>query len=349
MENFNITLDNSSVGTENVTQLNNNSFLFEYPCENHTNCTFYRISIPEGEYLFELWGGEGGYCGGKGGYAQGVLNITEVTEIEIHIGAKGPEFFSDKGVVPPGYNGGGQARSNAEDRSAGAGGGGTDVRIGGSSLNHRVIVAGGGGGGTSRGQDNFYGGAGGGVEGKNGTQYYDGKDCHGQVAYGGNQTSPGIGEVDYGGGGRWKIHSGSFGFGGYSTTNDGTHGGGGGGWYGGAGGAPGCHNGGGGGSGYVLYENSYKPDQYAHNNSTYYFTKPYLADGTQLIPMPSSHKCETGHRGNGAFKLTILNPDTEANHYFFYPSHICPLSETFFPYLYHFHFHFLTSFAIFLS
>ena len=107
--NFNISLDDDSKGKKNVTQLNQFSYLFNYPCESQSDCTFYRMHIPSGEYLFELWGGEGGYCGGKGGYSQGILKITELTQIEIHIGAKGPQNVLEMGYVPFGYNGGGAA------------------------------------------------------------------------------------------------------------------------------------------------------------------------------------------------------------------------------------------------
>ena len=254
-----------------------------------------------------------------------MLTLTELSRIEIYIGAKGPEIKQEEGTVPPGYNGGGSANSLDNEKSAGAGGGGTDVRIGGNTLLHRVIVAGGGSGGSFNSNRDSYGGAGGGVEGKIGLKN------QGSDAYGGNQTSPGIGEAGYGTNETYKTHSGIFGYGGYSTSTQGTFTGGGGGWYGGAGGAPSYHSGGGGGSGYVLSENSYKPYQYPHNNSKYYFTKTLLADGTQMIPIPSINEYEIGHSGNGAFKLTILYICTQKNPHFFY------------------HFHYLSLVTIFLS
>ena len=318
---MNIYLDDNLKGIKKVTRLSKFSYLFDYPCESLSDCTFYHVILPQGEYLFELWGGEGGYCGGKGGYSQGVLRLYERTQLEVHIGAKGPQIVLEKGNTSFGYNGGGAAFALDDKKSAGAGGGGTDVRISGSTLNHRVIVAGGGGGGSFNGGSDYCGGAAGGVEGKIGMKR------NGTDAPGGNQKNPGIGEAGYGTDESGKTHSGIFGHGGYTSCTGGSSTGGGGGWYGGAGGAPSYHSGGGGGSGYVLSADSYKPKDYAHNNSKYFFSHPILSDGTQLIPIPSSNESEIGHTGNGAFKLTILSLCTNniGNQYLFYNFHYLSL------------------------
>ena len=133
-----------------------------------------------------------------------------------------------------------------------------------------------------------------------------GTKANGNDAPGGNQTSPGIGEEEYGGSSSLLTHSGKFGLGGYGTAK-GTCGGGGAGWFGGAGGAPSLHSGGGGGSGYILSSKSFKPQDYRHNASTFWFSSGYTKDGSMTFPSCNSSKKETGHSGNGCFRITFLN------------------------------------------
>jgi hypothetical protein len=135
----------------------------------------------------EAWGAEGGDfsaltdSGGPGGYVKGSLAVQPGDVLSIRVGGKptGPTG---------GYNGGGAAGTKSSGNPAGAGGGATDVRLGGHSLAHRIIVAGGGGGGAYNSDAGGpYGqyeysqggpGGGGGSPGGNGTW------CEGNVAPG---------------------------------------------------------------------------------------------------------------------------------------------------------------------
>ena len=171
---------------------------------------------------FDVYGASGGESGspgfeaGKGGRARSVLALTPGSTVYIVVGGAGA-------WPGAGYNGGGNG-------SWFGGGGATDIRIGGRTLDSRVLVAGGGGGAA---QYTGQAGHGGGLTGT------------GAGGGGGTQTAGGSGTYP-----DWK---GSFGQGG---TDGGVNmiGGGGGGWYGGGGG----QGGGGGGSGYgpagVLFE-----------------------------------------------------------------------------------------------
>ena len=40
----------SSVGTENVTQLDSKTYLFNYPCSDNTNCDAYEVHLAKGFY-----------------------------------------------------------------------------------------------------------------------------------------------------------------------------------------------------------------------------------------------------------------------------------------------------------
>ena len=98
-----------------------------------------------GTYKLELWGASGGngqYSGiSKGGYAYGNIALTKGDVLNIYVGR------SYNGITG-GYNGGGNGYNTYNYSYGAAGGGGTDIRIGGTSINNRIIVAGGGGGGT---------------------------------------------------------------------------------------------------------------------------------------------------------------------------------------------------------
>src|SRR5574344_1209752 len=190
------------------------------------------FTVPSGvnQVTLEVWGAQGGdgddfssegrpHYGGKGGYSYGTLNVNSGSELYIYVGQQG---LNNAGTATA-WNGGGAIGVSSYD--TGTGGGATDIRVGGSSLNDRVIVAGGGGGGGN----NSIGGAGGGLSGEQpatNTQFYS------RIAgIGGTQVSGyqfGIGQ----------------GMNGENLT-----GGGGGGWYGGGQGEN--STGGGGGSGYI--------------------------------------------------------------------------------------------------
>ena len=191
-------------------------------------------------------GNYAGYCGGgyqaKGGRVQTSLSVTPGQTLYIYVGGMSVYCYSSgNGCLPNnnqagGWNGGGNGSGTGE-----AGGGATDIRVGGTSMVDRVIVAGGAGGASSScGQG---GGHGGGLTAGNGT--YDngwyGRDNG--YGFGGSQSS--------GGNGGYNVHSnvsagdGSLGQGGNGVQSGG---GGGGGYYGGGAGAYNNSTGGGGSS-----------------------------------------------------------------------------------------------------
>lgn len=150
------------------------------------------------------------------------------------------------------------------------------------TLMSRFIVAGGGGG---RGYGSGYGGKGGGTTG--GTQ----TNGNGVTGGPGTQTSsPAVaGHPESNGG---------FGYGGAGyVVNSGRAGSGGGGWYGGSGSHPNGQSsdnikGGNGGSGYVLTEESYKPEYYIPTEEFYLSEASTTLGGNQLIPNMSRIEIE---------------------------------------------------------
>ena len=195
-----------------------------------------------GKYTLEVWGAQGGTCGGTqgglGGYSKGNISLTQGQEIYVYVGGSGSQRNG-------GWNGGGSGGIGTRSNIHGGGGGGaTDIRVGGITLDKRVIVAGGGGGAGGDGQGGSPSGTissgtggvpgtGGGVTGTNGEQ---GTSTQAQSGYGGTGATATSG-----------------GYGGVATTTyysktDGTYhtaggGGGGGGYYGGGGGAGGSRGG----------------------------------------------------------------------------------------------------------
>lgn len=196
----------------------------------------------------EVWGAQGGTSfnngvpttGGLGGYSEGDLAVTPGQTLLVYVGRQG----APNNNPSAGWNGG-ACGGNSINGYGGGGGDGSDVRVGGSTFNHRIIVAGGGGGAWSN--TSFpvgSGGAGGGTVGG---------DWPASGAVGGSQNQGGQYTC---GVGNWPTFNGAFGYGGtYDSTpwpsGCGNGAGGGGGWYGGS--APsGCYAGpGAGGSGYI--------------------------------------------------------------------------------------------------
>lgn len=204
-----------------------------------SSCQAQTISLTTGSYELELFGasgGNGGCAGGNAGYARGILNIYENTNVYVTVGGEGN--YNLKSTAKGGCNGGGDSKSDTTG-NYGSGGGATDIRITGQGLNNRIIVAAGGGGGGNNVDD--FGGFGGGSFGGNG--YNNGK-IQGNSGTGANQNGPGTNCYN-----SPNCTSGSFGEGGgYSTANSEPHAGGGGGLYGGS---SGNQCGAGGGSGFV--------------------------------------------------------------------------------------------------
>lgn len=79
--------------------------------------------------------------GGAGAHLQAELAVSRGDTLVVTVGGSATGSTG-------GYNGGGSAHHpDSSAVSGGGGGGATDIRIGGSGLEHRVLVAGGGGGG----------------------------------------------------------------------------------------------------------------------------------------------------------------------------------------------------------
>lgn len=212
-----------------------------------------------------------GGTGGLGGMAQGEISVTTGQVLNIFVGGQN------------GYNGGGQGGANGNDYFGGpqlgwapSGGGGSDVRVGGTAIGDRVIVGGGGGGAGRNGTwpgcqvagPAGNGGNGGGMTGGNGG-YGVGTPCNcagggGDIGTGGSQVAGGIHGNYYGNtaclrstwsagqdGTLFQGGAGSVTY--YNGTGGG--GGGGGGYYGGGSGGNGSDTtpggGGGGGSSYT--------------------------------------------------------------------------------------------------
>ena len=286
----------SEYASLNITYANQ-SIILGYPCgQVFDNCTPYYGLLTPGSYIFEVWGGQGGFDGGKGGYSHGIFSTNRAIPIYIFIGSKGSEIVKEPGSTVAAFNGGGKgysAHTDSTPRAAGSGGGGTDIRVIGDSLHHRIIVAGGGGGRATSYLESSYNnpGAGGGLNG--GDSFY-GK--------GGLQdNSPSVSDETY---------PGEFGSGG-SALYPGTAGGGGGGWYGGSSGKSRAASGGAGGSGYVLNETSYKPNGYKLKDKRFYLKYPLIISGDSEVPLCQgefgNEEKEKGHSGYGCARITILS------------------------------------------
>ncbi|MDO5980632.1 glycine-rich protein [Flavivirga spongiicola] len=199
-------------------------------------------TVPSGvnSINIEAYGAQGATVhGGEGGYSFGKLDVTPGQQIYVYVGGQGTLTVLASGGCAGGWNGGGQGGNGIDGSS---GGGASDVRVGGNTLNHRVIVAGGGGGMDDIGISFDKGGAGGADIGENGKRT-------GVLPTGGTQTQGGIaGAFD-----RYVGENGVLGIGGSNANFNGNTyrygGGGGGGYYGGGGGHP--WSSGAGGSSYV--------------------------------------------------------------------------------------------------
>jgi hypothetical protein len=104
--------------------------------------------VPAGVHsvTIDAYGAQGGSLGappnnlgGLGGHASGTFTVAAGTVLRIRVGGSPTSTAG-------GYNGGADGAGVGDDRPAGAGGGASDVRIGGTALADRVLVAGGGGG-----------------------------------------------------------------------------------------------------------------------------------------------------------------------------------------------------------
>ena len=285
-----------------------------------------------GAYKIELWGAQGGGTnGGKGAYTAGNTNFDTNEVLKIYVGGSGNSSGAG------GYNGGGNAGALAVKNDGG--GGSTDVRYDGTTINSRIMVAGGGGGANANGSNakgvGKTGGAAGGLSGYAGTSVVD--KMYGS---GGTQISGGA----KGKTARVPGTDGSFYNGGVGGTSSDTPtisggGGGGGGYYGGGSGEAclgNCGGSGGGGSSYIsghtgcvaiTSASSATPKTGCttgtsdNSCSIHYsgktFTDTVMIDGSgyawtnskgSLQQMPSlngSYASGTGNSGNGAARITL--------------------------------------------
>ena len=301
-------LEDSSKGKRHVSQ-SGNSIILHYPCESLSDCTNYHSFLEPGTYAFETWGAQGGHDGGKGGYSFGIISFSKKTKVNIFIGAKGITVINEYSEVQASYNGGGSAfaaYSIDNARSAGSGGGGTDIRLLSKLLENRVIVSGGGGGSTTYLETYTKGGHGGGIVGGDDEAY---------GAKGGTQNGPGEADNEYRTCSAQGTCTGTFGSGGETTCTSWTTGGGGGGWYGGSSGYISKIGPGAGGSGYVLTKDSFKPNNYFKQYPRYFMTNQLLIDGANDMPKCEGElnmtdlkrDTERGHEGNGCVRITKLS------------------------------------------
>ena len=274
--------------------------------------SYITLTLPAGAYTFDVWGAAGGVynstagSAGMGGFSTGDILFTEDTTIYLYAGGAGSVGSSSSTTSHSGgFNGGGIAYS-----FAGSGGGGSDVRIGSTSLYARVIVAGGGGGAAYSSGRSAYsvltGGAGGGesgIFGGYGSQNADPNSSTNaaspgtQTAAGTNSTNAGTGATaaDFGAGAGAYYYSASY-----------ASGAGGGGWYGGGVGRY-YYAAGAGGSGYVYTSST--ASNYPSGcllNSDYYLTNATTTDGTYTFTSPTGTS-ETGHSGNGYIRITVIS------------------------------------------
>ena len=285
-----------------------------------------------GTYKIELWGAQGGGTnGGKGAYTAGNTNFDTNEVLKIYVGGSGNSSGAG------GYNGGGNAGVLAVKNDGG--GGSTDVRYDGTTINSRIMVAGGGGGANANGSNKKgvgkTGGAAGGLSGYAGTSAID--KMYGS---GGTQISGGA----KGKTARYPGTDGSFyngGVGGISkdTPTVSGGGGGGGGYYGGGSGEAclgNCGGSGGGGSSYIsghtgcvaiTSASSATPKTGCttgtsdNSCSIHYsgksFANTVMIDGSghtwtnakgssqQMPSLSGSYASGTGNSGNGAARITL--------------------------------------------
>jgi hypothetical protein len=258
-----------------------------------TTGDYYLWSAPTtGTYTFQVWGAQGGNAGydgtvyregGKGGYAEGSINLVANQSAYIYVGGQGAGATSSANgdLQSGGFNGGGNGYNGSNSDSRGAGGGGaTDIRISGNALTDRVIVAGGGAGAVRfDGYLTNYPGVGGGTSGATGYTAWLSADG-GTNGRGGTQSQGGAGGSNGG-----TATSGSLGAGGRGviTASFGSSGGGGG-FYGGGGSGSGAAAGG--GSGYVGG-----------------VTSSTITAGNASMPNPAGGTM-VGRSGNGYIRIT---------------------------------------------
>ena len=250
----------------------------------------YRIPSGTDSVFMQVWGAQGGGrqinnnsnlgIGGKGGYAEGKMKVSNGDVLYIYVGGEGEA--TDVTLANGGFNGGGCSWGSSASDPAGSGGGASDIRVNGNTYYHRVLVAGGGGGG---GEDSELGGYGGGLTGGQG---YTSISAATQTGTG---TGGAFGQAahtayDGGGGGGWYGGGASGGTQTIPTANNSSDG-----------------NGGAGGSGYVYTATT--ASNYPSGcmlNSSYYLSNAQTIAGNVAFPSPTGTS-ETGHEGDGYARI----------------------------------------------
>ena len=277
------------------------------------------------------------YQGGAGGYSSGIINLTKSTKLFLYPGGCPLVlgfFVQNSGVTESissgGFNGGINGNvlncwtgSESGYLHLGHGGGGTDIRIGQDSLYARVIVAGGGGGAPYGGNVFNYSYGGGLTGGAYSSQGVPG----GQTVELTDEEKEKNPEKYFGKAEYQKLYQGTT-YDGYMYVNGVA--GSGGGWYGGtsypvaySGYASGFFNTNlwtarcsAGGSGYVYTSST--ASNYPSGcllNSSYYLTDAQTIAGNQSFPSFDASANETGHKGMGAIRITVLDISSKFNVY----------------------------------
>lgn len=124
--------------------------------------SYQEVELPAGQYKLQCWGAQGGSngtnstygitakAGGKGGYSEGIITLSQKTTVRVYVGGQGSSSAG-------GFNGGGSTTGTSQYNNSnefgyskmGGGGGATDIRLNDGSLYSRMIVAGGGSGGAA--------------------------------------------------------------------------------------------------------------------------------------------------------------------------------------------------------
>lgn len=251
-----------------------------------------------GYYKFEAWGASGGNNGGLGGYTSGNVFLNENDSIKVYVGGQGGQSssYSTTTRFNGGYNGGGTARGpqgGQASRIWGSGGGATDFRYTGTSVNDRIMVAGAGGGNYSN-PTVYKGGFGGNLFAGSGVNSLSNLS-YGGPGTGANQTSGGY-HLNTSG---TAVEYGQFGSAVTGPEGDNYYSGGGGGYYGG--GNSGHVQSGGGGSsfisGFAGVNAITSASSTSPSNNTRHYSGKYFIGGNMISGL---------NTGNGKSVITYL-------------------------------------------
>ena len=307
--------------TGNLINVLNNGDILTYAY----NGSYYSVTLPQGTYKLEVWGGQGGgysatAYGGKGGYTYGQVVFNDTTTVYIYPGGAG----QTRGTATV-FNGGGRLTTA---HNGGSGGGASHIATAsgvlsalGANNNNILVVAGGGGGyGCGCAYTSYAPGSGGGgrSNGTNAPANHTSTNRGG--GYGGTLTAGGARGVGNG------SAAGTFGQGANQTSAGSGSGGGagGGGYYGGGSGGADYpnHNDfddghGGGGSGYV---NTSRVTNYGGTTGAWYNASATSAAGKAQITAINVNQSPAAKNGGvtvngnvrGSTAAVTITPDTIA-------------------------------------